>query len=88
LALFSLGSGDYDNVNRRFLFTITNQSPYVFGLEETQRWYENLEVDELQEMRVSQFRGYKTSDTDAGVTYSICFRIVTEEDELLQGFAS
>jgi hypothetical protein len=39
-------------------------------------------------MRVSQFRGYKTSDTAAGVTYSICFRIVTEEDELLQGFAS
>ncbi|CAF1388859.1 unnamed protein product [Adineta steineri] len=88
LAYFPPGSG-FDNVNRRFLFTLTNKSPFEFHMEQSKSWYGHLEAPlrELQagegkDMGVLQIRGYKKADTATGATHSLCFRIATPAGKL------
>ncbi|CAF1191027.1 unnamed protein product [Adineta steineri] len=81
LGFFSASTG-FDSVGRRFLFTLTNQSPYRFALINSDQWYGNLdaplnflEAGNTTHMGVLQIRGFKTPIAATGVTYSLCFRV-------------
>ncbi|CAF0792303.1 unnamed protein product [Adineta ricciae] len=73
---------DFDSATLRFLFTMINQSPNVFTLIKSDRWYghldapdHNLEAGNATHSNILQIRGVKSTQFGTGVTYALCFCI-------------
>lgn len=76
-------NSEYEDATRRFLFTINNQTPYIFVLDGSRKEcgridapFQRLHAGSPQQPDELQIRGYKKSFAPYGVTYTVHFRIL------------
>lgn len=78
----------FDNANKRFLFTMRNRTPYTFLLDGSRKECGIIDTP-LQELcpgtnespSTIYIRGYKKSYALYGVTYTVHFRILDEQQK-------